>query len=887
MKPVDPFDDHRMITTTVIIPAFNSCKSIICAFSSLCMQASPQSEIEVIFINDGSTDNTIEVCRQLAARVDNVIVIDKPNGGVGSARNAGIEVARGKYIAFLDSDDTLLPGTLEAAVEFFDEHYDEVDLVTYPMRLYNEQREWSHVREQVLTKTGVYDLAKLQNAFSLITNVNVIVKNDDDLPRFREDLDVHEDELFFMNILLKKQKVGFSKKGAYRYYQRPGSAISTKMHPFYQFEKNIGFWEELFARYDGPAPIYLQASFLNEVNWKLRQDVLLPYHYGEEAFQHAIDRIRALMNRVDDDVIFTSPRADDYYRCFLAHQKTSTALSCSVERGCIVLRRGETVLLCRNHVDANIVKTRVSEGMLHLEGALESVLFEWHSTARLFLEIDGASKIEIPLASTLRDYREGHVRTCRFAKFRASMPLGESALVSFSLFVGDEPIPIKLVFSEKANLDTLNGINSFVAGGYLIAAEGNANSLSITKAPSGIRRMSSWLQNTRNAAARNRKTLAVRYFHRLNKRQKKPLWLYYDRGGVGGDNAYLQFIHDMSKNDGVERYYISKDGRESLQGLFTESQLKRVLPFASSKHRLMHLNADRIITSYIEHQNWCPFAPKTMRGLADIVHYDMVYLQHGVLHAHTPWEFSIDNRLFDFEVVSTRFEIDNLTANYGFTNDQLIPSGMPRYDLVDIAARPQRRILFAPSWRKYLVSEQPGLKFEAKRAAFFESSFWKEAKRLLKSNALFELLEKHGYVLDVKLHPIFSVYEDEFEALSNERIHLVNSVKESDYAVFVTDFSSWVFDFAYLKRAITYFLPDADEFAAGLNGYHRLDLPLEDGFGPLCKTADELLSALERILKQNGFPAPEYTCKMDGFFLHYDNNQRDRLYEALMRSRNR
>ena len=872
---------------SAVVPAFNTASSLSKTVESLQRQTLSRDKLEIILVNDGSTDNTLEICHQLAEEADNIVVIDKQNGGVGSARNAGIDAARGKYIAFLDSDDTLLPETLEAAVSFFEEHYDEIDLVTYPMRLYDEKREWPHVREQILTETGVYDLTKLQNAFALITNVNVIVKNNDEPPRFREDLLVHEDELFFMNVLLHKQKVGFNKKGGYRYYQRPGSAISTKMHPFYQFEKNIGFWEELFARYSCPAPIYLQASFLNEINWKLRKDVLLPYHYEDEAFQRAVNRIRALMDRIDDDVIFTSPRADDYYRCFLARQKTSTDLSCLIEKGCIVLKRGEAVLLCRNHVNANIVKTRISEDALHLEGVLESFLFEWHPTASLFLEIDGANKIELPLVSTLRDYREGHVRTCRFAKFKAAIPLGGSMHASFSISVGNETIPIRLMFSEKANLDTRNGIASFIAGDYLIAAGGNGSSLSIAKASSIRKKMSVWLQNTRNAAARNRKTLAIRCFQRFNKRQKRPLWLYYDRAGVGGDNAYLQFIHDLSKNDGIERCYVSKDDPETLRSLFAESQLNHVLAFASAKHRLAHLNADRIITSYIEHQNWCPFAPKTMRGLADTVHYDMVYLQHGVLHAHTPWTLGADNCSFDFVVASTQFEVDNLTTNYGFGKDQLITSGMPRYDSIDIAAKPQRKILLAPSWRKYLVSEQPGLKFEAKRAAFLESSFWKETKHLFESNTLLELLEEHDYTLDIKLHPIFSVYKDEFEALSNDRIRLVDSVKESDYAVFVTDYSSWVFDFVYLKRSIAYFLPDDEEFAAGLNGYHQLDLPLEDGFGPLCKTADELLSALKRILEQDGSPAPEYARKMDGFFLHYDNNQRERLYEALMRSRKR
>lgn len=872
---------------SIVVPAFNAASSLPKTVESLREQTLSCDKLEIILVNDGSSDETLEVCHQLAAQRDNIVVIDKPNGGVGSARNAGIKASRGKYIAFLDSDDTLLPETLEAAVEFFEKHYDEIDLVTYPMRLYDEKREWPHVREQILTETGVYDLTKVQNAFALITNVNVMVKNNDELPRFREDLLVHEDELFFMNVLLRKQKVGFSKKGAYRYYQRPGSAISTKMHPFYQFEKNIGFWEELFARYDGPAPIYLQASFLNEMNWKLRKDLLLPYHYGEEAFQRATHRIRALMNRVDDDVIFTSPRADDCYRCFLARQKTSSGLSCLIEKGCIVLKRGEAVLLCRNHVDANIVKTRVSEGVLHLEGVLESVLFEWHPTARLSLEIDNANKIEPPLISTLRDYREGHVPTCRFAKFKAAIPLGGSMHASFSISVGNETIPIRLMFSEKANLDTQNGISSFIAGDHLIAEGGDGSSLSTTIVPSTRRKMGVWLQNTRNVAAQNRKTLAIRCFQRLNKRQKKPLWLYYDRAGADGDNAYLQFIHDLPKNDGIERYYVSKDDPETLRSLFTESQLKHVLAFASAKHRLAHLNADRIITSYIEHQNWSPFAPKTMRGLADTVHYDMVYLQHGVLHAHAPWTLGADNCLFDFVVASTQFEVDNLTTSYGFGKDQLITSGMPRYDSIDTAAIPQRKILLAPSWRKYLVSEQPGLKFEAKRAAFLESSYWKETKHLLESNALLGLLKEHDYTLDIKLHPIFSVYKNEFEALSNDRIRLATSVKESDYAVFVTDYSSWVFDFVYLKRSIAYFLPDDEEFAAGLNGYHQLDLPLEDGFGPLCKTAGQLLSALEGILERDGSPAPEYARKMDGFFLHYDNNQRERLYEALMRSRKR
>ena len=171
--------NHSSVTVSVIIPAYNSERGVAKAVESLQKQTIDENALEIILVNDGSTDSTAAICHELAGKASNIVVIDKENGGVGSARNAGIEAARGKYIAFLDSDDTLLPETLKAVTEFFDAHYDEIDVVSYPMRLYDAKREWPHVREQVLDHTGVFDLAKLQNAFALITNVNAVVKNND------------------------------------------------------------------------------------------------------------------------------------------------------------------------------------------------------------------------------------------------------------------------------------------------------------------------------------------------------------------------------------------------------------------------------------------------------------------------------------------------------------------------------------------------------------------------------------------------------------------------------------------------------------------------------------------------------------------------------------
>lgn len=89
---------------TVVIPVFNSEQYIEKAANSVLLQPNADS-IELILVDDGSTDNSANICDKLSEANSGVKVFHKENGGVSSARNLGIENASGKYIAFLDSDD--------------------------------------------------------------------------------------------------------------------------------------------------------------------------------------------------------------------------------------------------------------------------------------------------------------------------------------------------------------------------------------------------------------------------------------------------------------------------------------------------------------------------------------------------------------------------------------------------------------------------------------------------------------------------------------------------------------------------------------------------------------------------------------------------------------
>lgn len=95
---------------SVIIPAYNAVSYVRKCLDSLLHET--MDNLEVIIINDGSTDNTLEVISEYRDKIKNYVIIDKENGGQAVARNEALKVARGKYVFFLDSDDYLVPGAL-------------------------------------------------------------------------------------------------------------------------------------------------------------------------------------------------------------------------------------------------------------------------------------------------------------------------------------------------------------------------------------------------------------------------------------------------------------------------------------------------------------------------------------------------------------------------------------------------------------------------------------------------------------------------------------------------------------------------------------------------------------------------------------------------------
>lgn len=97
---------------SIIIPLYNCEQYIATCLDSLLKQGLDANDYEIIVVNDGCTDNSAGIVQGYCTHHNNMRLINKPNGGVSSARNRGIDDAKGEYIYFCDADDYILPNGL-------------------------------------------------------------------------------------------------------------------------------------------------------------------------------------------------------------------------------------------------------------------------------------------------------------------------------------------------------------------------------------------------------------------------------------------------------------------------------------------------------------------------------------------------------------------------------------------------------------------------------------------------------------------------------------------------------------------------------------------------------------------------------------------------------
>lgn len=138
---------------SIIVPVYNAQKGLSRCLESICSQT--YQELEIIVLNDGSTDDSLAICEQFRAKDPRLVVVDKENEGVSRTRNAGLALAQGDYIQFADSDDVLDPDYTQNLVQAALQHSADLVIAPYWMVIPSNSSKTGHALETLQESLGI------------------------------------------------------------------------------------------------------------------------------------------------------------------------------------------------------------------------------------------------------------------------------------------------------------------------------------------------------------------------------------------------------------------------------------------------------------------------------------------------------------------------------------------------------------------------------------------------------------------------------------------------------------------------------------------------------------------------------------------------------------
>lgn len=225
-----------MSDISVIVPIYNVEKYLREALTSIVNQT--KKELEIILVNDGSTDNSYEIAKEFEKKDPRIILLNKKNGGLSSARNAGLRVASSKYVYFFDSDDVLDSETLSNCYDFSEKFtldvllFDAERLLDLSMK--KELKLPTYDRSELLVEKEVYkgeELLKkmVKNKIYIASACLQFIKREhlkSNMIEFYEGI-IHEDELFTPQVLANANRCSYLKNKFFKRRIRENSIMSN------------------------------------------------------------------------------------------------------------------------------------------------------------------------------------------------------------------------------------------------------------------------------------------------------------------------------------------------------------------------------------------------------------------------------------------------------------------------------------------------------------------------------------------------------------------------------------------------------------------------------------------------------------------------------------
>lgn len=372
----------------------------------------------------------------------------------------------------------------------------------------------------------------------------------------------------------------------------------------------------------------------------------------------------------------------------------------------------------------------------------------------------------------------------------------------------------------------------------------------------------------------------------MRKFQKGEIWLFSDRANKSGDNGEALFRFILKKKlSNVKPYFIIDKQSSDYKKL---KNVGRVVNSMSWKHKWLFLNCRYNISSQADNNVIYPFQEYTefYKDLSCISNF--IFLQHGVIKEDMSATYNRTNQNMRIFVTAALAEFQSIINNPQYMCDKEIVklTGLPRHDR--LYHDEQKMITIMPTWRKYLFRHKPGfVGVWEPTEQFTNSDYFKFYNSLLNDKKLLHAAKIHGYKICFMPHPNVQGAIHKFDKNSDVEFFDIKTQYNKIFAessLVITDRSSAIMDFAYLRKPVVYCLFDDDTFMAGAHVYVKGYFDYErDGFGEveydLESTVDRIIEYMENDCKLKD----KYRERIDKFFAFNDQNNCQRVYEEIIK----
>ena len=867
------------------------------AVDSLIAQNFGFEKIQLIMVDDGSTDGSGAICDEYAERYPkNVMVVHKENGGVSSARNEGLKHIQGRYINFMDSDDKLSGNAMSIVWNFFRKHKGETDVVSLPIYFFDGAKGDHVLNDKFKKGPRVIHLLREWQTIQLSCSSAFITVEAAEKMQFDTELAYGEDGKEMLKILLKKMTLGVVREGGYHYRKRTLGELSALQNS----QNNINWYMPCLERFTasilstcqeqlGYIPRFIQYALMYDIQWRVRQESIPDSVMTEEEASTYKTFLFSLFKFFDDDVINAQKNIQVEHKAFILKKKYGRVADRMRIHNDLLLHYQNTCVCNLNANKTHLDFISVTPSAIQLEGYTVFIA-EDYENVQVYLDVNG-----VPVSCKIVDRKLDRIvlgEPIYFAyAFQCTVPIASSVeKYTISVFCEVDGWRInknRIVYGKYCPVSTQYANSYYYREGYVLTAARSRLCVEKCGRKGHLKKERAYLKELwRQKSTGSRKAVVSRILTAIVKPfLRKKIWLISDRVNKADDNgeAFFRYVSKRSPKEIKAYFAISPESPDY-------KRLKRVgsvIPFLGWRYKLLYLLADSVISSQGEEYIFHPFQQysELYRDLAQSQKF--VFLQHGVTKDDlSGWLNRYNKNIAMFATTTVPEYRSILEYQYDYTPDVVKLTGFPRYDR--LYRQEKRLITIMPTWRAYLVTGiDPKTGKRELKPGYCSSQYFGMYDKLLNSQQLFDAAEEMGYTIAFLAHPGMTATLDMLE--SDQRLKLLGEetpyrtvFAESD--LLITDYSSVAFDFAYLRKPVIYYQLDKAEFFSGAHTYEKGYFDYEkDGFGEVEYSVEALVDRIIDYMQNECALKETYRKRIDSTFPFSDQNNCQRVYEAILK----